>query len=68
MRNGQLKPGCNVQIGTENQFIFGCATDCYLFAAKYLAIGAGVFTDSLRIAFIEKLMPDFRRNDFLKIL
>ncbi|WP_339317090.1 hypothetical protein [Paenibacillus sp. FSL R10-2734] len=21
MRNGQLKPGCNVQIGTENQFI-----------------------------------------------
>ncbi|MED4955155.1 hypothetical protein ABEO75_11230 [Paenibacillus macerans] len=23
MRNGQLKPGCNVQIGTENQFIVG---------------------------------------------
>lgn len=23
MRNGQLKPGYNVQIGTENQFLFG---------------------------------------------
>jgi hypothetical protein len=23
MRNGQLKPGYNVQIGTENQFIVG---------------------------------------------
>jgi hypothetical protein len=23
MRNGQLKPGYNVQVGTENQFIVG---------------------------------------------
>jgi len=23
MKNGQLKPGYNVQIGTENQFIIG---------------------------------------------
>lgn len=25
MRNGQLKPGYNVQIGTENQFVVGCS-------------------------------------------